>query len=102
MIINKHQTAAKLVLALEGRLDTTTSPKLEAEILLIGGDVQQLELDFHQLDYLSSAGLRVILAAEKKMASPRGMIVTGVNETIMEVFDITGFSDILVIEGEGQ
>ena len=102
MIINKNQTADRLVLALEGRLDTTTAPKLEAEILLIGEDVQQLELDFHQLDYLSSAGLRVILVAKKKMASPRGMIVTGVNETIMEIFDITGFSDILVIKGEGQ
>lgn len=83
---------------MEGRLDTTTAPQLEAEISLIGQEVQQLELGFHRLEYLSSAGLRVILAAQKKMSSPRRMVVTGVNETIMEVFEITGFSDILTIE----
>ena len=97
MTITKKQTADKLVLTLEGRLDTTTAPQLGAEIPLIGEDVQSLELRFHQLEYLSSAGLRVILSLQKKMAPPRRMIVTGVNETIMEVFEITGFSDILTI-----
>lgn len=103
MIINKNLTANKLVLTLEGRLDTNTAPQLEAEISLVGQDVQLLELSFDQLEYLSSAGLRVILNAQKKMAPPRRMVVTGVNETIMEVFEITGFSDILTIEkGDGH
>ena len=98
MIIKKNQSKEKLVLTLEGRLDTTTAPQLEAEISLIEQDVQLLELDFHQLEYLSSAGLRVILTAQKKLASPRRMVIKGVNETIMEVFEITGFADILTIE----
>jgi anti-sigma B factor antagonist len=98
MKISKNQNTDKLVLTLEGRLDTTTAPQLETEISLIGQDVKQLVLDFHKLEYLSSAGLRVILTAQKKMAAPRGMVITGVNETIMEVFQITGFSDILTIE----
>ncbi len=100
MNITKNKTAEKLTLALEGRLDTTTAPQLESEVLIIGEDVQSLELDFHKLDYLSSAGLRVILGAQKKMFPPRKMTVTGVNETIMEVFEITGFADILTIETE--
>lgn len=98
MNIIRKQTVEKLVLNLEGRLDTTTAPQLEAEISLLGQEVQLLELGLHKLDYLSSAGLRVILAVQKKMTAPRRMIVTGVNETIMEVFEITGFSDILTIE----
>ena len=98
MTINKNQIADKLVLTLEGRLDTTTAPQLEAEISIVGQDVQLLELSLHQVEYLSSAGLRVILTAQKKMAPPRRMVVTGVNETIMEVFEITGFSDILTID----
>lgn len=98
MNINKNQSGDKLVLALEGRLDTTTAPQLEAEISIVGQEVQLLELSLHQLEYLSSAGLRVILTTQKKMAPPRRMVVTGVNETIMEVFEITGFSDILTID----
>jgi anti-anti-sigma factor len=98
MTITKNQTNEKLILAMEGRLDTTTAPQLESEILLVSGEVQLLELDMKQLEYLSSAGLRVILAAQKKMSSPRKMLITGVNETIMEVFEITGFADILTIE----
>lgn len=98
MKINKNRSTDKFVLNLEGRLDTTTAPKLEAEILAIGQDVQLLVLDFHSLEYISSAGLRVVLNAQKKMASPRRMVITGANETIMEVFEITGFSSILTIE----
>ncbi len=98
MIITKNQTNEKLTLTIEGRLDTTTAPQLESEILLVSEEVLLLELDMKQLEYLSSAGLRVILAAQKKMHSPRKMLITGVNETIMEVFEITGFADILTIE----
>lgn len=100
MIITKNQTAQKLTLVLEGRLDTTTAPQLESEIMQIGEEVQLLELDMHQLEYLSSTGLRVILTAQKKMSPPRKMLITGVNETIMEVFEITGFADILTIKEE--
>lgn len=98
MTINKNQTADKLVLMLEGRLDTITAPILEAEISSIGQEVLLLQLSLHKLEYLSSAGLRVILTTHKKMAPPRSMVITGVNETIMEVFEITGFSDILTID----
>jgi anti-sigma B factor antagonist len=98
MNIIKNLSTDKIVLALEGRLNTTTAPQLETEVSLVGPEVKLLELDFHQLEYLSSAGLRVILTAQKKMTPPRRLVIKGVNETIMEVFEITGFSDILTIE----
>ncbi len=98
MTITTNKEANKLTLALEGRLDTTTAPELETAINAITEDVNDLTLDLGALDYLSSAGLRVILAAQKKMQKQGGMTVTNVNETIMEVFDITGFSDILTIK----
>jgi anti-sigma B factor antagonist len=81
-----------------GRLDTTTAPELEAAIDGCLNDTQDLVLDFHGLEYISSAGLRVLLKAQKSMAKKGSMKVLNVNETIMEVFDITGFSDILTIE----
>ncbi len=97
MTINKTQEGAKLTVALEGRLDTTTAPELEKELVLDG--VQELELDFAQLQYLSSAGLRVLLGTQKKMNAKKGtMIVKHVNDMIMEVFDTTGFSDLLTID----
>lgn len=98
MTINKNQEATKLTLGLSGRLDTTTAPQLEAEINAISADTNELILDFSELEYLSSAGLRVVLIAQKKMAKQGGMTVKNVNETILEVFEITGFSDILTIE----
>lgn len=84
---------------LEGRLDTTTAPELE-QVLLPGLDeAEELVLDFEQLDYLSSAGLRVLLAAQKKANRMRKiMTIRNVNDTIMEVFEMTGFADILSIE----
>lgn len=98
MTINKTQEGNKLTLVLEGRLDTTTAPQLEAEASMISETTSELVLDFAALEYLSSAGLRVILSTQKKMAKQGAMKVIHVNETIMEVFEITGFSDILTIE----
>lgn len=98
MTIEKNVNGAELTVALTGRLDTTTSPKLEAELRTGLSGISALILDFAGLEYLSSAGLRVILAAQKVMNRQGSMVIKNVNETIQEVFDITGFSDILTIE----
>ncbi|MBR3640553.1 MAG: STAS domain-containing protein [Oscillibacter sp.] len=98
MTINTQKDGAALVLALEGRLDTTTSPELEAVLAKELPDAQSLTMDLAGLSYLSSAGLRLLLSAQKTMSARDGMTVKNVNETIMEVFEITGFSDILTIE----
>lgn len=98
MNIVKTNEGTKRTLALEGRLDTTTAPQLEAEVKGALTGVTELVLDFSQLEYLSSAGLRVILAAQKIMNKQGKMVIRHVNETIMEVFEVTGFSDILTIE----
>ena len=98
MNIVKTTEDTKLTLALEGRLDTTTAPQLEAEVKGALANVTELVLDFSQLEYLSSAGLRVILAAQKIMNKQGKMVIRHVNETILEVFEVTGFSDILTIE----
>lgn len=98
MKIEKMRNDNKLTLALEGRLDSTTAPQLEAEIRGGLDGVTELVLACGKLEYLSSAGLRVILAAQKIMNKQGKMIVRQVNETILEVFEITGFIDILNIE----
>ena len=98
MNINKIVDGATLQIALEGRLDTTTAPQLEAELKQSMDGITLLELDFDKLEYLSSAGLRVILAAQKTMNQQGKMVIRHVNETIMEVFEVTGFIDILTIE----
>lgn len=98
MNIVKTNEGTKLTLALEGRLDTTTAPQLEAEVKGSLGGVTELVMDFSQLEYLSSAGLRVILAAQKLMNKQGEMVIRHVNETILEVFEVTGFIDILTIE----
>ncbi len=98
MNIVKTSEGTKLTFAVEGRLDTTTAPQLEGEIKGALTGVTELVLDFSQLEYLSSVGLRVILAAQKIMNRQGKMIVRHVNETIMEVFEVTGFCDILTIE----
>lgn len=98
MNIVKTSEGTKLTLALEGRLDTTTAPQLEAEVKGALAGVTELALDFSQLEYLSSAGLRVILAAQKIMNKRGKMVVRHVNENILEVFEVTGFTDILTIE----
>lgn len=89
---------ASLTIALEGRLDTTTAPQLEQELKSALPGVTSLTLDFSALDYLSSAGLRVLLATQKVMNKQGKMVICGVNETIMEVFEMTGFIDILTIQ----
>ena len=97
MKINKTMNGTELVIALEGRLDTTTAPELEAELNTALDNVDALTLDFSKLDYISSAGLRVLLSAHKMMTGKGGMQVKNVNEIVREVFDVTGFSDILHI-----
>ena len=98
MTITKTQDKNVLTLHLEGRLDTTTSPQLEQELNASLDGVTELTLDMAKLAYLSSAGLRVILSAQKRMNKQGQMVVRNVNETIMEVFEVTGFVDILTIE----
>lgn len=97
MNITKTQSGNAMTVAIEGRLDTTTAPELEKELKALDG-VTNLTLDFSKLDYISSAGLRVLLSAHKAMQSRGGMKVTHVNELVAEVFEVTGFSDILNIE----
>ena len=98
MTIKKIQEADTLTMILSGRLDTTTAPQLDAEIASSLEGVTELILDFNELTYVSSAGLRVLLAAQKKMNVQGSMKLTGVNETIQEIFEVTGFSEILNIE----
>ena len=98
MNIIRNKDGSKLTLALEGRLDTTTAPQLEGELKEALDGVTELNLDFEKLEYLSSAGLRVLLAAQKVMNKQGKMVVRHVNETIHEVFEVTGFIDILTIE----
>ena len=98
MTIEKNLNGTAAVLKIIGRLDTTTAPELEATIDGCAAGINGLELDCSALEYVSSAGLRVILKAQKLMNAQGSMKLTGVNETIMEVFDITGFADILTIE----
>lgn len=98
MTITKQQDGSNLTVLLSGRLDTSTAPQLDAELKSSLGGVKNLILDMKDLAYLSSAGLRVILAAQKVMNRQGKMVVRHVNETIMEIFDVTGFVDILTIE----
>ena len=98
MTIDKKVNGTALEIALEGRLDTMTAPELEAELNQSLGSADSLVLDFSKLDYISSAGLRVLLSAHKTMAGKGGMKITHVNEIVQEVFEVTGFADILTIE----
>ena len=98
MTIEKKVNGNALEIALEGRLDTMTAPELEAELNQSMGGADSLTLDFSKLEYISSAGLRVLLSAHKAMSAKGGMKVTNVNEIVQEVFEVTGFADILNIE----
>lgn len=98
MKINKFANGSKLTIALEGRLDTSTAPDLEKEIKSCLNGVTDLTFDFSQLEYISSAGLRVLLAAQKMMNKQGNMTITGSSEDILEIFEVTGFSDILTIK----
>lgn len=98
MKITKTQNGSELVLALEGRLDTVTAPELDAVVKESLDGTDSLVLDFAGLAYISSAGLRVLLSAQKIMNKQGKMVVRNVNETVSEVFEVTGFSDILTVE----
>ena len=106
MNIQKTLSGAALTVALEGRLDTTTAPKLEEELLSLIHISEQRQMcirdslvfDLAKLEYISSAGLRVLLAMQKLMNRQGAMLLRNVNEAVMEVFEVTGFSDILRIE----
>ena len=98
MEIKKELNGKELTIFIIGRLDTTTAPQLEAELKLCINGVEKLILDLGELEYLSSAGLRVLLSAQKVMNKQGEMVVRNVNETINEIFEVTGFIDILTIE----
>ena len=98
MNIEQKKDGKALVLALAGRLDTVTAPELEAALNDALAGVEELTFDFEKLDYISSAGLRVLLAAQKTMNRQGSMKVIHANEMILEIFDVTGFSDILTVE----
>ncbi len=98
MVIEKKSEGSKLELAVSGRMDTTTAPQLDEELKKSLDNVSELVLDFSGLEYISSAGLRVLLSAQKRMNNQQGtMRVVGANEIVKEIFDVTGFSDILTI-----
>ena len=98
MKIEQNKTGSKLCMALEGRLDTTTAPQLEEELKSSLAGITDLVFDFAKLEYISSAGLRVLLSTQKVMNRQGSMKILHVNEIIMEVFEVTGFVDILTIE----
>ena len=98
MTIEKKISGEAVTLVVSGRLDTQTAPELETELDTVLPGLKELIFDFANLEYVSSAGLRVILKAQKAMNAQGAMKLTGVNDSIMEVFDITGFLDILTIE----
>ena len=98
MKITKNMNGTELTISLEGRLDTTTAPELEQTLKDSMESANTLTLDFGKLDYISSAGLRVLLSAHKAMSKKGGMKVIHVNDMVSEVFDVTGFADILTIK----
>ena len=97
MTIEQKKDGSKLSIGLSGRLDTTTAPELEAALKDALDGVTELELDLKELEYISSAGLRVLLSAQKIMNKQGSMVILNANENIMEIFEVTGFSDILTI-----
>jgi len=98
MTIKTNKNGTALALSLGGRLDTTTAPELDETLKGSLEGVTDLTLDLTELEYLSSAGLRVLLSAQKRMSKQGTMTVKNVNDTIMEIFEITGFADILTIQ----
>ena len=98
MKIDQNKNGNELDIALEGRMDTTTAPELDAALRASLDGVTALRLDFAGLEYISSAGLRVLLSAQKIMNKQGEMKLTNVSDQIMEIFEVTGFSDILTIE----
>lgn len=98
MTINKLVNGKELIISLAGRLDTTTAPELDEELKESLKEVEDLKFDFANLEYISSAGLRVLLSAQKEMNKKGSMLVRNCSEEIKEIFEVTGFIDILTIE----
>jgi anti-sigma B factor antagonist len=98
MTINTEINANKAKLVLDSRLDTTTAPLLEAEVNGLPAEITEIVIDMEKVAYVSSAGLRVLLATQKVMNKKGSLILIGVCEEVMEVFEMTGFADILTIE----
>ncbi len=98
MKITKTQNGSSLTIALEGRLDTTTSPELEKELQSSLNGIEDLEFDLSSLEYISSAGLRVLLTALKVMNKQGSMVVRHASPELMDIFEVTGFVDLLNIE----
>jgi len=98
MTITKKENGKSFTLSVEGRLDTLTSPELEKEINELSASAEDLVVDFAKLEYISSAGLRVLLSAHKLFAKKGGMTITNVSETVLDIFEVTGFKDILTIK----
>ena len=96
--INKTQNEKNLVIALEGRLDTMTAPDLESQLQASIAGVEHLSFDLAKLEYISSAGLRVLLSAQKTMNKQGDMVVKNTTEEVKEIFEVTGFTYILTIE----
>ncbi len=98
MTITTTQDGSNLTIALGGRLDTTTAPELETKLKASLDGISFLTFDLKDLEYISSAGLRILLSAQKTMNKQGGMVIKGANENLMEIFEVTGFVDILSIE----
>lgn len=96
--ITKNVNGSEIKLILEGRLDTATAPQLEATLNSVLAGVTSLKFDLEKLDYISSAGLRVLLSAQKTMNKQGSMVISNVSPEVKEIFDVTGFTDILTIE----
>lgn len=98
MTVTETRTNETLIIEVSGRLDTNTAPELEKAVEAIPEEVKELIIDMEKLEYISSAGLRVLLAANKKMAKVGSLRVRNVCDEIMEIFEMTGFSDVLTID----
>ncbi len=97
MTINNEKNGTDMKIMIEGRLDTTTAPELEKYVEDNIGDTKDLTFDLEKLEYVSSAGLRVLLSTQKKMNKVGSMTIINANDVIMEIFEVTGFSDIMTI-----
>lgn len=100
MEINKLKNGTELTVVLKGRLDTNTAPELEAELQNALEGIERLAFDIKELDYISSAGLRVLLSAQKIMNKQGSMVVRNAQAPIVEIFEVTGFTDILTLEND--
>ena len=98
MTINKKTEGSKLLVSVEGRLDTNTTPEAEKVLMSSLDNITDLTLDFAKLDYISSAGLRLLLSLQKKMNVCGSMKILNANDVVKEIFEVTGFSDILTVE----